>query len=289
MGIFFLKQLARLPFWLLYLLSNLIYIVVFYGIGYRKKVINENLKNAFPEKSEGEIRQIIKRFYRHFSELTIEIIKHGSMKEADFKKRMVLINPELPNRYFDEKKSIVILTLHYNNWEWSSSFSRYLKHKPLGVYKPLHNKKYNNYLNINRSRMGVEMIPNNHVLKQVIKSREKDETILLWLAGDQTPPLYHTFWLRFLNQDTLFYPGPASISRRFKYPVFFQKTIKTGRGHYETSFELLMEDPENYSEAGIMKAYIQKMEETIREQPEYYLWSHKRWKHKRPTDVSLHE
>lgn len=137
--------------------------------------------------------------------------------------------------------------------------------------------------------MGVEMIPNNHVLKQVIKSREKDETILLWLAGDQTPPLYHTFWLRFLNQDTLFYPGPASISRRFKYPVFFQKTIKTGRGHYETSFELLMEDPENYSEAGIMKAYIQKMEETIREQPEYYLWSHKRWKHKRPTDVSLHE
>ncbi len=287
MGIFFLKQLARLPFWLLYLISRLLFIVIFYVIGYRKNVVYKNLRNAFHEKSENEIRQIGKQFYKHFSELTLEIIKLHEMNEDDFKKRMIVKNTEMLLRYFEHGKSLIILTMHYNNWEWSSCVALYLKHKPLGVYKPLHNKKYDKYLNENRSRMGVEMIPSHQVLRRIVKARKNDETFLLWLAGDQTPPRYHKFWLKFFNQDALFYPGPVAISRRYNYPVIFQKIIKKGRGKYETSFEVLFENPKNYTDAEIMKKYIGKMEETIREQPEYYLWSHRRWKHKRPKRVAI--
>lgn len=287
MGIFLLKQIARLPFGLLYLLSSFLYIAVYHVVGYRKKVVFENLKKSFPEKTDKEIRLIRKKFYRHFSELTLEIIKLGSMDPTDFKERMEVKNTDLLHQFFEQKRSLVTLTMHFNNWEWSSCLALYLKHKSLGVYKPLHNKKYNDYINRNRSRMGAEMIPNNMVLRRVIKAREQDETFFLWLAGDQTPPYFYKFWLIFFNQEALFYPGPAAISRRFNYPVIFQKTIKKSRGKYETSFEVLFENPKDYSEAQIMKAYIRKMEETIREQPAHYLWSHKRWKHKRPENVPI--
>ncbi len=287
MGIFFLKQLARLPFWLLYPFSNLIYFVVYYIIRYRKKVVYENLKNAFPEKSNKEIIHIGKRFYRHFSDLIVEIIKLRGMNGIDLKERISLKNTERMHQFFEQKRNLIALSMHYCNWEWSSCVVRYLEHKSIGVYKPLHNKKYNDYINENRTLMGAEMIPNHQVLRRIIKGREENIPFILWLAGDQTPPLYHKYWMKFLNQEALFYPGPAAISRRFNYPVLFQKTIKKSRGKYETSFEVLIENPEDYSESQIMKAYIQRMEETIKEQPEYYLWTHKRWKHKRPDHIPL--
>jgi KDO2-lipid IV(A) lauroyltransferase len=180
-----------------------------------------------------------------------------------------------------------MLTMHYNNWEWGSAFPLFLKHKVLGVYKPLHNLQFDAFINRNRARFGAEMVSNAHILRRVVKAHQEKEPVFIWLAGDQTPPSFHKFWLMFLNQETMFYPGPAAISRRFNYPVIFQKTVKTKRGYYETTFEVLFENPEKYSETEIMKAYIQKMEETIVEQPAYYLWSHKRWKHKRPADVAM--
>lgn len=209
------------------------------------------------------------------------------MTEADFRKRMVVKNPGLLQKYYEQGKSLVTLSMHFNNWEWSTCLTLYVKHTPLAVYKPLHSSKYNDYINRNRSRMGAEMVPTNQVLRRIIKARENREPFFLWLAGDQTPPHFYKFWLTFLNRETLFYPGPAAISCRYNIPVIFQKTIKTGRGKYETTFEVLFENPRDFTEAQIMKTYINKMEETIREQPEYYLWSHKRWKHKRPERVPM--
>jgi Kdo2-lipid IVA lauroyltransferase/acyltransferase len=286
-GIFFLKKLARLPFWLIYLFSDILFVLIYYLIGYRRKVVHENLQNAFPEKTQSETKRIARRFYRHFCDLTLEIIKLGRMNEAEFRKRMTIQNMELLNHFFNQGKSLIMLTMHYNNWEWSSCIPLYMKHKPVGVYKPLHNKKYDEYINHNRERMGVRMISNNMVLRQVVKAQKNEEKIILWLAGDQTPPVFHKFWLLFLNQEAMFYQGPAAISRRFNFPVIFQKIVKKERGMYETSFEVLIENPVNFSEAEIMQAYIKRMEEIIREQPEFYLWSHKRWKHKRPENVPL--
>lgn len=286
-GIFFLKILAKFPFGLIYLLSDVFYRVVYYIVGYRKKVVARNLRNAFPEKSEKEIKLISKKYFRHFSDLTLETIKMRTMKPADFEERMKVTNAGLINRYFEQGKSVMVLTMHYNNWEWGTYLSVHLKHKSLAVYKPLHNVIFDRFMNKTRRKFGTELIKNDQIYRRVLKAEKQNEPIFIWLAGDQTPPVFHKFWYRFLNQDALFYPGPAIISKRFGYPVFFQKIEKTGRGKYETTFELLAENTDLFTETEIIKLYIQRMEKIIREKPEFYIWSHRRWKHKRPEDIPL--
>lgn len=209
------------------------------------------------------------------------------MNKNDLKKRVEAKNPELINRYFEEGKSVVVLTMHYNNWEWCVFISTLLNHTSLAVYRPLQNKYFDIYMNKTRGRFGTEMIKDAAVLRRILKAEKQKEPVFLWLAGDQTPPVFHKSWFTFLNQEAMFYPGPAFIAKRFNYPIFFQKIEKTGRGHYETSFELLFENPVEVSETEIITKYIRKMEEIIHEKPEFYLWSHKRWKHKRPKNLPL--
>ena len=286
-GIAVLKMIARLPFWVLYFLSDLFFLLVYHVVRYRKKVVMENLKNSFPTKTEKELKGIALKFYRHFADLMLESVKLSGISGKELKKRMNVKNPEVINNFFERGESVVVLTMHYNNWEWGSAFPLFLKHKILGVYKPLHNAKFDEFITQNRARFGAEMVSNAHILRRVVKAHQEKEPVFVWLAGDQTPPFFHKFWMMFLNQETMFYPGPAAISRRFNYPVIFQKTEKVKRGHYETTFEILFENPQEFSESEIMKAYIQKMEETIERQPEFYMWSHKRCKHKRPADVPM--
>lgn len=286
-GIFLLKILAKFPFGLIYLISDVFYLFVFYVVGYRRKVVTRNLRNAFPEKSEREIKSISKKFYRHFSDLTLETIKMRTMKPADFDKRMKVTNAGLVNQYFEQGKSVMVLTMHYNNWEWGTYLSVHLKHKSLAVYKPLQDATFDRFMNETRTKFGTELIRNDQIYKRVLKAEKQNEPVFIWLAGDQTPPVFHKTWFTFLNQDALFYPGPAIISKRFSQPVFFQKIEKTGRGKYETTFELLVENPGIFTETEIIKIYIQRMEKIIMEKPEYYIWSHKRWKHKRPANLSL--
>jgi KDO2-lipid IV(A) lauroyltransferase len=287
-GIFFLKLVAYLPFAFIYFLSDIFYLVVFYLIRYRKDVVLHNLTNAFPEKTMQEILLIQKKYYRHFCDLTLESIKMIHMKKADYEKRMEIKNAELVNRFFESGKSVVVLTMHYNNWEWSNCFPREIKHRILGVYKPLHNNKFDRLMNHSREKQGAEMVTNSNILRRILQAEKNNEMVFTWLAGDQTPPVFHSRWFTFLNQEAMFYPGPAFISKRFNQPLFFQKIEKKSRGKYITHLEMLIENPQDFSENEILTAYIQKMEKVIRKNPEFYLWSHKRWKHKRPENVPLH-
>ncbi len=286
-GIFFINIIARFPFWLIFFFSGLFFIITYYIVGYRKKVVFNNLKNAFPEKSGDEIKIISKKFFRHFCDFTLETIKMKGMKAKDFEKRMIVTNPELLNTLFDEGKNAIALTMHYNNWEWGTFLSMKVKHKVLAVYKPLHNHVFDEYMNKIRSRFGMELVRNDQFLKRIIKAAKQKELVVSWFAGDQTPPVFHKSWFRFLNQDALFYLGPAIISKRFNLPVIFQYTEKKGRGIYHTTLEMLVENPATLKEEEIIDLYIRRMEKLIREQPEYYLWSHKRWKHKKPEDIPL--
>ncbi|MFW6257225.1 MAG: lysophospholipid acyltransferase family protein, partial [Prolixibacteraceae bacterium] len=186
MAIIFLKQMARLPFGLLYIISDLLFILIYKIIGYRKKVVIQNLKNAFPEKSKKEIDAISRKFFKHLCDLTVETIKMSGMTEKDFRERMKFTNPELINNYFEQKKSVVVLTMHYNNWEWSSCIPLFLKPKILGVYKPLHNSRFNRHLNKSRSQMGSTMISSAQVLRTVIAADKIKEPFFLWLSADQT-------------------------------------------------------------------------------------------------------
>lgn len=288
-GIFLTKIVSKFPFWLIYLLSSFFFYIVYYIIGYRKKIVFKNLRNAFPDKNEHEIKAIAKKFYRHFSDLTLETIKMRGMNEADFKERMQVANADLINSYFEQGESVTVLTMHYNNWEWGTFLSRYLKHKSLAVYKPLNNIKFDNFMNQTRSKFNAELVKNEHILRHLIRYERKDIPVFVWLAGDQSPLVAHDYWFMFLNQEAMFYPGPALLSKRFNQPVFFQRLDKIGKGKYLTTFELLCENPGEISEKEIIKIYIEKMEKIIREKPEFYLWSHNRWKRKRPNGVPLQE
>ncbi len=287
LGIFILKLVAKLPFPLIYFLADIFYVILFRIAGYRKEVVLLNLKNSFPDKNEKELKQIRKKFFRHLADHTMETVKMHGMKEKDYHKRYIVKNPELLNIYFDKGQSVVVLTNHYNNWEWGTGFPLFLKHQILGVYKPLHNKSFNEFLKKTRAKFGAELIPDSKILRRVITAEKNNEPVFTWLAGDQNPPPSNKFWFRFLNQDTIFYQGPSFISRKFNHPVFFQKTQKVERGIYEVSFELLFENPKEHSANEIILAFIKRMEEVIREKPEHYLWSHKRWKHKRPANLPL--
>ncbi len=282
-----LKGLSKLPFGIIYLLSDALFFVVYKIVGYRKNVVIRNLKKSFPEKNDSEITLITKRFYKHLCDLISETIKMYGMTRADFRKRMIFKNPESINRFYNKGRSVVVLTMHYNNWEWSSCLPLEIKHKILGVYKPLHNKIFDDYLNKTRRKTGSFLVQNANILRRVLAANKNKELVFTWLAADQTPPVFHKFWMTFLNQEAMFYPGPAILSKRFNHPLFFQKIEKTGRGKYTTSFELLFENPKEKTEAEIMRGYINKMEEVIKDQPEFYLWSHRRWKHKRPEGVPL--
>lgn len=286
-GIFFAKVFSRFPFWLVYLLSDIFFLINYYLIAYRKKIVQKNLRNVFPQKSEKEIQGICKKFYRHFSDLMLETLKMRGMKEADFKERMQVSNAELINSYFEKGKSVTILTMHYNNWEWGTFLSRYLKHKSLAVYKSLSNKKFDNYFKKTRSRFNAKLVKDKHILRHLIRYQRKEIPVFIWLAGDQSPIEAHDYWYKFLNQEAMIHPGLALISKQFNYPIFFQKLEKTERGKYLTTFELLCENPAEKSENEIIKLYIDKMEQIIREKPEFYLWSHNRWKRSRPEGVPL--
>lgn len=286
-GIFFLKLIAKLPFGIIYFLSDILFVVIFYLAGYRKKVVYQNLEKSFPDKTPAEQRKIARKFYHHFCDLTLETIKLNKMTKREMEKRMNFRNHEIISRFTNTGRSVTVLAMHYNNWEWGTFLKSFYKSPVLAVYKPLHNLSFDKYMNANRAKFGAEMIKNNHVLKRILIAEKRQEPVITWLAADQTPPFFHTTWFRFLNQEAMFYPGPAFIAKRFNTPVIFQKIEKTKRGYYTSSLELLVENPAEMEENEIMKIYIRRMEEIIGENPEYYLWSHRRWKHKRPEEIEL--
>ncbi len=286
-GIFFLKILAKLPLGIIYAISGFIYMILVYGVGYRRKVVIKNLSDAFPGKSKTEIHLTAKKFYRHFCDLTLETIKLNSISKTDLARRMQIENADVIENYTKAGRSVTVLTMHYNNWEWATFFPSFFKSKTLAVYKPLHNQRFDEYMNKNRSRFGAELVKNNQILRRVLTAEKEHKPVIIWLAGDQTPPWFHDDWYMFMKQEAIFYKGPAFIAKRFNTPVIFQTIEKTKRGYYKARLELLIEYPAAMEENEIIKTYIKKMEQVIEKKPEYYLWSHKRWKYKRDKDVSL--
>ena len=289
LSIYFLNLLSTMSFKALYRLSDFLCFFLYRIAGYRKNTILINLVNAFPEKTENDRKAIAKKFYRHLSDIIVETIRMKGMTESDFRKRFVVRNPEVLDQYFDNGQSVVVLGMHYNNWEWSSSIVLNVKHMAVGVYKPLHDNIFDNYMNTSRAKTGTILVSNSRLLRFLLKARQEQRLVCVWLAADQTPPGFYKLWMKFMNQETLFYPGAAVVAQKFNYPVFFQRVRKTGRGFYETEFELLTDSPADMDANTIMKIYIKKMEEMITLAPEFYLWSHKRWKHNRPAEIPLHD
>jgi KDO2-lipid IV(A) lauroyltransferase len=277
-----------LPFWVLYRLSDVLFVILRYIIKYRFKVITENLNNAFPEKTEKEIGKIRNKFYHHLCDVFFESIKLYSVSDKEMNKRVIVKGNYVLNDYYDKGISVIALAMHHNNWEWSCFAPSKLKHLILNIYNPVRgNNAMEKFLLHNRQKWGSKSIPVHKTARAAIEYNLKGILTGLWLAADQTPPATSKFWTIFLNQETPFFQGPEKIAANTNHPVIFQHTKKIGRGKYCIEFSLLFEKPKEVEQKEILLAYVRKAEEIIRNEPEYYLWSHRRWKHKRPEGIEL--
>ena len=249
-------------------------------IGYRKKIVFTNLKNSFPEKDEQELKRIMSRFYRHLCDIIMEGIKGFTISERNLRKRLIIKNPEFSNYFADKGKSIIFVGGHYNNWEiCAQAFSMYSNHKCIGIYKPLSDEFLNQKIYTSRSKYGMNLVS----MKQTKRSFEDGtEAKAIVFGSDQNPANpKRAHWLRFLNQDTGVLFGVEKYSKQYDWPVVYVSISKIKRGYYEVEYSLITDKPTEQPHGKITEDFTKRLEQDIINQPEYWLWSHKRWKHKR--------
>lgn len=281
----FLYLISLLPPFALYAFSDFVYFILYFLAGYRRKVVSENLRKSFPEKSEAEIKKITKEFYHYMCDLFLETFKtltmsrRFSLEHCKFSE----LSKQLFDDYFEQKKSIILVMGHFGNWEWAgNSFSIECKQQLYVIYHPLTNTHFNTLIVNMRTRFKTKLILMSDTFREMLRNRgEINATAFI---ADQTPPPENAYWTTFLNQDTPIFRGTEIIAKKLNYPVVYGSMRRVKRGYYEMFAETLFENPATSAEGEISEAHTRKLEIEIREQPEIWLWSHRRWKHKRPAD-----
>jgi KDO2-lipid IV(A) lauroyltransferase len=270
---------ALLPLKTLYFVADLLFLVTYYFPGYRKKTVMNNLRNAFPEKSDAEIKEISKKFYRHFSDVLIEILKMIHLSPEELAERIRVKNPDVLNDLYSRNRSVIAVVGHYNNWEWILGTKPYVPHYSMAIYKPLSNKYFNRFLIKNRSRYGVELISMRETLRKILHYKNLNKVTLCAFITDQSPVWEETqYWTTFLNQLTPVYLGIEKMAVKTGQAVVYLNVIKVARGRYEMEVINLFDNVDNVSPYEITNKHLAVLESYIREQPEYWLWTHRRWK-----------
>ncbi|MDQ3192424.1 MAG: lysophospholipid acyltransferase family protein [Bacteroidota bacterium] len=274
--------LSLLPYTLLYLISDFFYFLVYYVIGYRKKVVRNNLENSFPGLSVQKYVEMEKKFYRHFCDVILETLKLINISENSIKKRCPFSQQatELFNTLYDSNKQVIIAMGHYGNWEMAGvSMNCNFNYRVQVVYKPLKNKYFDSLIYGLRSRFGAVPVPMNIILKELFQ--KKEELAVTAFIADQSPSPDHAQWLNFLHQETPVFTGVEKIATKLNYPVVFASVRKIKRGFYETDVKLLTDNPSQHKPGEITSLFMNALQDEIIRAPEFWLWSHKRWKHKR--------
>jgi len=290
----FLFLFSLIPFSLLYIFSDILCFILKNWIRYRKKTIEDNLRYSFPEKSNEEREVIKNRFYVHLSDLILEGIKMFHMNEMQVRKHFVspIHNHELnPNQqrgleFILSSRSCIGMLGHYGNWEWASFASTlsFPNKSTWIIYKTLNNKDFDRLINQVRSKFGAEMVEMKNVLRKFVN--ETNKSFLAYFVSDQSPMLHSSHHkVNFLNQETLVYLGAEKIAHSKNIPVLYIEIQKIQRGIYASYAEVLVENPSEMSPEEINALYQARLEKTIREKPEYWLWSHKRWKYTRKPET----
>jgi KDO2-lipid IV(A) lauroyltransferase len=280
LGVLLLNGLSLLPMSLLYIIADLVYILLYYVTGYRRRVVTENLRNAFPEKSHEEVAAIRKKYFRHLSNLMVEIVKMGSISKAELQRRFKFRNLELMTRYLENGESALACSAHYGNWEWGTlALGLHTKAEIYPIYKPVSDETFGNWFTKIRSRFGNRLIPMRQTLRAITESR--DRATLFLFGNDQTPlKSESTYWVTFLNQQTAILLGLEKIAIRTNRPVFYLKTTVLKRGYYEVECIPLCMEPALTAPNEITNLHVRMLENIIKQEPAYWLWSHRRWKHK---------
>lgn len=278
-----------IPFWMLYRLSDGLAFVLQYTVRYRRRVVWENLQRAFPNKAPRELASIARATYRNLTDVMLETLKSYTLPVAEIQRRSRPVNPEVVNRHLDQGKCVILSGGHYANWEYTGVSMPPLFHgATITVYKPIANRYTNDFVNRARGRVGMVMISMEETFSAMRQRKERQEPAVFILLADQSPSNRKgAHWVRFLERDTASLPGVDVLARRMHFPVVFFWVKRTRRGFYEVYFSDLNTAPEHAREGEISQTFAQALENTIRQKPEDWLWTHRRWKMKRTDDLSL--
>ncbi|MBN9385461.1 MAG: lysophospholipid acyltransferase family protein [Chitinophagaceae bacterium] len=281
----FIYLLSLLPFSILYRVSDGFYFILYYIFGYRKRIAMQNLRNSFPDKSETEIKRLCKDFYHYLCDLFLESFKTLTIGRSTMLKRCTLSTAakDIFDRYHREGKSIMLVMGHYGNWEWAgNTFSLTCKQKLFVVYHPFGNKYFNGLMYRMRTRFGTGLIAMKDTYKDMVKNKAMVTTTAF--IADQTPQPDNAFWTTFLNQDTPVFWGTEKIAKKMGYPIVYITIKRLKRGYYNIFAEVLSEDSKYTADGKISELHTARLEKDIQDQPEIWLWTHRRWKHKRPVE-----
>lgn len=282
------RLFSLLPLPILYFFSHLTYFLLYHLTGYRTKVVRQNLRNAFPEKSPQERKTIERKFYRHLADLMAEVIKLRSISPERLRQHVRYTENaiSLLSQHFQRGESVMIVMGHMGNWEWAgAAFPLWQKHQVLTAYRPLRNQVMDQFMHKMRTGTGNWVYPMNSLARKMHEHRSIVSATAL--IADQTPGRRNAYWVPFLNQETPFFKGTEKLAQRFNYPLYYASIIKTGRGQYQCDFQLISANPGSFTkEAELTALHAGFLEKDIRRSPEHWLWSHRRWKHKKLAERS---
>jgi len=279
-----LVLLGVLPFWVLYLFSHLLYFLLWHVAGYRKKVVLSNLEKAFPERGPEERKRIARAFYRHLSDVIIEIMGLLTAPKTTMRRRVSLDSEslELMRRYYRERRSAILTLGHYGNWEWmGAGFNLAHPGQLVAGYRRLRNKLFDMLVYKARMRFYELLIPTKQLARKIVSMNAEGQPAVFAFLADQWPPPDTAYWITFMGRETPFFTGPEKLARKLGHPVLFCSIRKQKRGHYLINVQVITEDPKSLPEQEITRRYAALLEKEIRREPRYWLWSHRRWKRER--------
>lgn len=281
-GLWYVASL--LPLRVLYVFSDLIYLVLGRLVKYRHNIIRKNLTTSFPEKTHDELRAIEHRFYRWFCDYLVETVKLMTMSRSQMMRRMQFTGMETINEIAAQGQSIAVYLGHYGQWEWITSLPYWVTDRLqcTEIYHPLENPYFDRLFRNVRQKRNSLCIPMAEVLRRVVEYRRQGQPIILGYISDQAPfwnNIHH--WVNFLNHDTPVLTGGEQIQRKMNQAVFYGSVRRVRRGYYTCHMQLITRHPADIEPFGITDIYYRKLEESIRRDPTIYLWSHNRWKRTR--------
>ena len=276
---------ALLPLKILYILSDILFFPMFYIVRYRRKLVYQNMKDSFPEKSEKEIRRMEKAFYHHFCDYIVETIKLLHISDKETRKRVKFHNTEALQEIVDNGGSCLMLLGHYGNWEFVPSVTLWMRKGSVifaQIYRPLKNKWFDRFFLKLRGRYHSECIAKQDTLRSILRYKSSGRPSITGFMADQTPsPANIHHWVNFLNHDTPVFTGVEKIAHKVGFSVFYFDVEKIKRGYYSVTIREISKNPKETEEFEITNKDMEMMETTILRAPEYWLWTHNRWKHKR--------
>ena len=276
---------ALLPLKILYILSDILFFPMFYIVRYRRKLGYQNMKDSFPEKSEKEIRRMEKAFYHQFCDYIVETIKLLHISDKETRKRVKFHNTEALQEIVDNGGSCLMLLGHYGNWEFVPSVTLWMRKGSVifaQIYRPLKNKWFDRFFLKLRGRYHSECIAKQDTLRSILRYKSSGRPSITGFMADQTPsPANIHHWVNFLNHDTPVFTGVEKIAHKVGFSVFYFDVEKIKRGYYSVTIREISKNPKETEEFEITNKYMEMMETTILRAPEYWLWTHNRWKHKR--------